>query len=249
MEPEKLTKPTQRQPFFARLRGGLESLQDTSQTFERVVIDNVSAFTPWLAPLIPASMAYHNMIARLDFSPVISLFGAVAVEFLGLSAVSTALEFWKYNEDKRKSDNAAPFIVALLTGVFYVAIILTVNAMLELNQSLEIKVAAKAMLSLLSVVAAVIIALRSQHRRRLKEIADEKTQRRTERQQSRSQENPGVSLESPIKTYADYVRFNESRNGDGPITAEMLISKYKIPRSTAFRWQATYRKAHEVQAQ
>jgi hypothetical protein len=246
MEPEKQTKPTQRQPFFARLRGGLESLQDTSQTFERVVIDNVSAFTPWLAPLIPASMAYRNMITQLNFSPAISLLGAVAVEFLGLSAVATALEFWKFNEDKRKSDNSAPFIVALLTGVFYVVIILTVNATLELNQSLEVKVAAKAMLSLLSVVAAVIIALRSQHRRRLNDIADEKVQRKAERQQARSQENPGVSTESPIKTYADYARFNESRNGDGPITAEMLISTHGIPRSTAFRWQATYRKAHEV---
>ncbi len=248
MEPEKQTELKKHPPFFERLRGGLESLQDTSQTFERVVIDNVSAFTPWLAPLIPASMAYHNMIVRLDFGPVISAFGAVAVEFLGLSAVSTALEFWKYNEDKRKSDNAAPFVVALLTGVFYVAIILTVNAMLELNQSLEIKVAAKAMLSLLSVVAAVIIALRSQHRRRLTDIADEKTKRKAERQQAQSQGNAGVPSGSPIRSYADYVRFSESRNGDGPVTAETLITKYRIPRSTAFRWQATYRKAHEVKS-
>ncbi len=246
MEPEKHPKPMQRPPFFARLRGGLESLQDTSQTFERVIIDNVSAFTPWLAPLIPASMAYRNMITQLNFSPAISLLGAVAVEFLGLSAVATALEFWKFNEDKRKSDNSAPFIVALLTGVFYVVIILTVNAMLELDHSLEIKVAAKALLSLLSVVAAVIIALRSQHRRRVKDIADEKSQRKAERQQGHAPEQPEVSRETPIKTYADYVRFNEARNGDGPITAEMLIMTHKIPRSTAFRWQATYRKSHMV---
>ena len=170
MEPKTQTEPQKHRSFFERLRGGLESLQDTSQTFERVVIDNLSAFTPWLAPLIPASMAYRNMITWLDFSPLVSLFGAAAVEFLGLTTISTALEFWKFNEDKRKSDNSAPFVVALLTGVFYVVIILTVNAMLELNQSLEVKVAAKAMLSLLSVVAAVNIALRSQHRRRLKEI-------------------------------------------------------------------------------
>jgi len=241
MEPKTQTEPQKHLPFFERLRGGLESLQDTSQTFERVVIDNLSAFTPWLAPLIPASMAYRNMITRLDFSPLVSLFAAAAVEFLGLTTISTTLEFWKYNQDKRKSDNSAPFVVALLTGVFYVVIILTVNAMLELNQSLEVKVAAKAMLSLLSVVAAVIIALRSQHRRRLKEIADEKAQRRAERQKSSSQGDLGVSTGSPIKTYADYVRFSESRNGDGPITAEMLIAEHGIPRSTAFRWQKAYR--------
>jgi hypothetical protein len=234
----------QHTPFFQRLRGGLESLHDTSQTFERVVIDNLAAFTPWLAPLIPASMAYHNMITRLDFSPVVSLLGAVAVEFLGLCAVSTALEFWKYNEDKRKTDNSAPFVVALLAGLFYVVIILTVNAMLDLTQSLEVKVVAKAMLSLLSVVAAVIIALRSQHRRRLKDIADDKAQRKAERQKAKSQENLGVSNGSLIKTYADFVKSSESRNGEGPITAEMLIAEHGIPRSTAFRWQKTYRKSH-----
>ncbi len=245
MEPKQQGEPKQHPPFFERLRGSLESLQDTSQTFERVVIDNLSAFTPWLAPLIPASMAYHNMIVRLDFSPVVSLLGAIAVEFLGLSAVSTALEFWKYNEDKRKTDNSAPFVVALLTGVFYVVIILTVNAMLDLTQTLEVKVAAKAMLSLLSVVAAVIIALRSQHRRRQKEISDEKAQRKTDRQKARSQGNRGVSNGSLIETYDDYVRISESRNGQGPITAEMLISEHRIPRSTAFRWQKAYRKVKQ----
>ena len=243
-------EPKQHQPFFERLRGGLESLHNTSQTFERVVIDNLSAFTPWLAPLIPASMAYHNMIVRLDFSPIVSLLGAVAVEFLGLSAVSTALEFWKYNEDKRKTDNSAPFVVALLAGLFYVAIVLTVNAMLDLNQSLEVKVAAKTMLSLLSVVAAVIIALRSQHRRRLKDIADEKAQRKAERQQARgSHDSHETPTESPQISYEEYVRLNESRNGEGPITAKALIETYNVKESTAFRWQANYRKSHGAKAQ
>jgi hypothetical protein len=247
MEPKKQTEPQKHRPFFERLRGGLESLQDTSQTFERVVIDNLSAFTPWLAPLIPASMAYRNMITRLDFSPLVSLFGAAAVEFLGLTTISTALEFWKFNQDKRKSDNSAPFVVALLTGVFYVVIILTVNAMLELNQSLEVKVAAKAMLSLLSVVAAVIIALRSQHRRRLKEIADEKAQRKAERQQARgSHDSHEAPIESPRISYEEYVKLNESRNGQGPITAKELVETYGIPNATAFRWQANYRKSYEV---
>jgi hypothetical protein len=134
--------------------------------------------------------------------------------------------------------------------LFYVAIILTVNAMLDLNQSLEVKVVAKAMLSLLSVVAAVIIALRSQHRWRLQEIAEAKAEQKREREKAKyqksreTQDSHETASKSPRLSYDDYVRLNQSRNGEGPLTAEMLISQYGIPRSTAFRWQHDYREAH-----
>jgi len=70
MEPKKQREPQEHPRFFERLRGGLESLQDTSQTFERVVIDNVSAFTPWLAPLIPHLDAWHPQHAQISRAAV-----------------------------------------------------------------------------------------------------------------------------------------------------------------------------------
>ncbi len=197
MEPEKQTKPTQRQPFFARLRGGLESLQDTSQTFERVVIDNVSAFTPWLAPLIPAFLTYTHMIGSLSYPTWVASIGAVVVECLGLTAIYTATQFWDYNDAKatekenrlvgmdakarklakQKKQRNAPFRWAALAMGFYIAVILTVNAALEMEMTqagFTVKVFSNALLSLLSVVAGLIIALRSQHRRRLEKFSRRK---------------------------------------------------------------------------
>ncbi len=198
MEPEKQTKSTQRQPFFARLRGGLESLQDTSQIFERVVIDNLSAFTPWLAPLIPAYLTYTHMVGSLSYPTWVAFIGALVVECLGLTAIYTAIQFWDYNDAKatekenrlvsmdakarksakQKKQRNAPFRWAAGAMAFYIVIILTVNAALEMEVTqagFTVKVFANALLSLLSVVAGLIIALRAQHRRRL-----EKSSRRKE---------------------------------------------------------------------
>jgi hypothetical protein len=162
------------------IRKHIESLGDTIRSLERVVIDVISAMTPWLAPLVPASMVYSNMMNDLGFDRWISLIGAAAVEFLGLSAINTAVEFWRYNEDKhyrqslrravsrRKSRkfNGAPFYVALFTGVFYIVVVLTVNAILDVGKEPIQNTAAKALLSLLSVDAGIIIAIRASHSRR-----------------------------------------------------------------------------------
>ena len=198
MEPKTQTEPQKHRPFFERLRGGLESLQDTSQTFERVVIDNLSAFTPWLAPLIPAFLTYTHMVGSLSYPTWVAFIGALVVECLGLTAIYTAIQFWDYNDAKatekenrlvsmdakarklakQKKQRNAPFRWAAGAMAFYIVIILTVNAALEMKVTqagFTVKVFSNALLSLLSVVAGLIIALRSQHRRRV-----EKSSRRKE---------------------------------------------------------------------
>ena len=197
MEPKKQTEPQKHPSFLARLRGGLESLQDTSQTFERVVIDNLSAFTPWLAPLIPAFLTYTHMVGSLSYPTWVAFIGALVVECLGLTAIYTATQFWDYNDAKatekenrlvsmdakarklakQKKQRNAPFRWAAGAMGFYIVIILTVNAALEMEVTqagFTVKVFSNALLSLLSVVAGLIIALRSQHRRRVEKFSRRK---------------------------------------------------------------------------
>ena len=239
-----------KQSILERAKNTLSSLDAVTQAFEQVIIDTISAITPWLAPIIPASMTYHNMIGRLGFSEPIAFIGALAVEFLGLSAINTSVEFWRYNEDKKyrqslriqattkkakrgkRKFQGAPLFFAILTGLFYISIVLIVNAILDIGTADVVHIIAKALLSLLSVVAGVIIALRASHSRRL--IGTPKVRL----------ESHGGTQSSPIKSYQDYTRLNESRNGDGPISAETLMSQYGIARATAFRWQHDYRESH-----
>src|SRR3990172_2883734 len=164
----------------------LEALHRFIKAVEYVLVDLASAFTPWLAPVIPAYMVYQSMVGLLAFPPWVAGVGASVTEFLGLATVYTTLEFWQWNDEKRKSDSNAPFWVALVVGVFYVALVMTLNVMLDtspLDSHGWVLRAAKAMLSLMSVVGGITIALRSQHRRRLREIAETKAEARELRAQ------------------------------------------------------------------
>lgn len=154
----------------------LGRLRDLTTEVEATVIGIVAAIIPWLAPLIPASIAYHNMREVLLFSPRLSAIGALVVEFLGLSAVDTAVKFWNYNQTKRKTDEAAPFYVAAGVGAFYLVIVLAVNVILD-QTSIE-QLVAKALLSLVSVPAGITMAIRAQHSRQLLELRAEKQERR-----------------------------------------------------------------------
>ena len=218
-----------------QLENALHAWHAFTQVLERVLIDNIAATTPWLAPLIPAYLVYHNMAGRLGFWHPLAMAGAVAVEFLGLGAVHTALEFWTYNDAKRQSDNAAPFWVALGAGLFYVVIVLTVNAVLDLVHTPAVDVLAKALLSLLSVDAALIIALRAQHRRRLAEIAAEKAGRKVERLQRLqiATQHNATAQRNGNKHDADFEP-HYSVNPD--ISAAQLEALTGINRGTAHRW-------------
>ncbi len=144
-------------------QGWFESIMDgwrhVIQVSERTLIDNVAATVPWLAPVSPAYMVWHNAVNLLGWPVWVAWVVALAVEGLGLSVVSTAFSLWK--------SRSAAFWVAVATTGFYLAIVITVNVALELGAPVWI---AKALLSLLSVPAAVTIALRSQQAQAVEEV-------------------------------------------------------------------------------
>lgn len=162
-----------------RIVNGLRSWSRFTRALEGLLIDNIAATIPWLAPLVPASMVYTGMINTLMFPMWAGIVAAVVVEFLGMSAVVTTFQFWDYNDTRRKVDARAPVQFAVLTTVFYLAIVLTVNVVLDTSPAMQRL--AKALLSCLSVVGAVILAMRSQHSRRLMAVEDEKQARKIER--------------------------------------------------------------------
>lgn len=196
---------------------------------ESVVIDLVAASTPWAAPLMPAYMVHQSMITRLEFPAWVAIAGAVVVECLGLSAISTAVSFWDYNDTKTKSSPRAPLFVSVVTAVFYLVIVLTVNVMLDSAGSTE-KVA-KAMLSSMSVIGGMIIAIRAQHARRLESIHDEKLEKRLERQlkSARVEQDKSQSLDwrsLPL----------EDKQLIGGMTVKQISTRYSVSERTALNW-------------
>lgn len=216
----------------------------TIKKLESIFIDAVAAITPWLAPLIPAFLVYHNMTERLGYTNLFGLIGAASVEFLGLSAVHTAVTFHQWN-DNHKSDRA-PFWFAFGAGAFYVVIILTVNAALDIWQDQQwVKILAHALLSLLSVDAAAVIAMRAQHASRLNARIEAREERRKGKRDSHENKNSREIPTNETKLdFEKYVSLNQSRNGQGAISPQELINAHQIPRATAYRWHKLYIKTH-----
>jgi len=173
----------QKPDFVTRVVNFLADWNRLMRSIESVLIDLIAATAPWLAPLLPAYMVHTGLTEALKMNPFIAWTGAVVVEFLGLSAVSTTLTLWDYNDRKREASRApkpargkrkktarkvrglAPVWIALAAGLFYMTVVLVVNVVLDKSGAIERL--AKALLSSLSIIAALILAVRAQHARRL----------------------------------------------------------------------------------
>jgi hypothetical protein len=203
----------------------LEALSRLSvKGIEASLIDLIAAVTPWLAPLIPAYLVYHNMAERLNYSQPFALIGAAAVEFLGLSAVHTAVTFWKWN-DNRKTGRA-PTLAAIGAGAFYVVIVLTVNAALDIWRDNEyVKIFAHGLLSLLSVDAALIIAMRSSHARMVRDDVDERERRRIERIEAKKHELEARQAE--LKAKEDANQRERDANETRTMTREKFVTLWQ----------------------
>ncbi len=159
--------------------GALQGWLRLIRAIESLLVDAIAATAPWLAPVVPAYMVYGAMKAELGFDQWVAVAGALVVEFLGLSAITTTFQFWDWNDSKNQKDPRAPLAVAIGAALFYLIVVLTVNVILD--QATAAHKVAKALLSSLSVIAGIVLAIRSQHARRLAAREQEKAERKAER--------------------------------------------------------------------
>jgi hypothetical protein len=150
----------------------LRKLGTIIRELEGLLVEMIAATSPWLAPIIPAFMVWQAMTRELGFPRWVALAAACVVECVGLAAVATAFTLWNWNDKRRIKDEKAPVEIAIGTACFYMAVVLTVNVLLD--QATWIHRLAKGLLSSLSVVAAVILAIRAQHARRVILVEKEK---------------------------------------------------------------------------
>lgn len=177
---------------------GLESWKQLTDTLERVLVGNIAATVPWLAPVIPAWMAYHNMVTVLHFWPPIALIGGLTVEGLGIATVNTAVKFWQHNRERiaqrqsrikgKKKDNKpqiqglAPFQMAVGMASFYLIVVLLVNV--ALDDADIVQRGAKLMLSLLAPVGAMTIALNAEFSNLLNKAEQKRKERKVSREKN-----------------------------------------------------------------
>ena len=151
---------------------------------EGSLVNFLTAFAPWLAPLIPAYMTYNHMIEFLHFDVWLAWVLALVVEILGFGTVSTGLDFWFYNRRTGSKAKKAPLTLIVISFGFYLALIVTSNVIIDwaiqfgttVQQSWSI-IIVRFLLTLQTLPAALIVATRTGHRDLLREIKQEKLEK------------------------------------------------------------------------
>ena len=152
-------------------------MADTINGAERAILDFLSAIVPYAVPFIPAYLTYFHTQDQMDFPWQVAGSAAFVVEVLGITAVSTAIRFYRYNMKYTASQNKAPFALAIFTYVFYLVIVLSVNVILELvaNTRSGWVIFSIGLFSLLSVPSGILISIRTQ----FSEMLEDRTNRGT----------------------------------------------------------------------
>lgn len=157
-----------------------DRLNEWIRQTESSIVNIIAAIAPWLAPLAPAYMTYQHARFTLDFPVWIAVPGAVTVEILGFSTVSTYLAFWFHNKRNAAEAKRAPLGIVIFSFVFYLALIIVSNVILDAYDAAKWAVIiVRALFTLQSIPAALIVAVRTQHRDMLHALAAEKMRKVT----------------------------------------------------------------------
>jgi hypothetical protein len=158
--------------IFTRISGTINGA-------EKSLLDLLSAIVPYFVPVIPAYLTYYHTKDQMQFPAEVAFTAAFVVEVLGMTSISTAIRFWRNNRRYKQEGQKAPFTLAIVTYVFYLVIVLTVNVLLEFDaaQRQPVIIIAIALFSLLSVPSGVLISIRSEYASMLEERQERKESR------------------------------------------------------------------------
>lgn len=150
---------------------------------EGSVVNVLSAIAPWGAPLPAAymSFAHMNNPLVLNFPVYISIPVAAVIEILGFATVSTILNFWSYNRKYTDEKKQAPVGITVFAFCFYLSIVLIMNVLVDATTGTEYAkwaiIGVRALLTLMSIPAALVLAVRTQHQNVLHEGSNAKRER------------------------------------------------------------------------
>jgi len=158
-------------------------LTDALNGWEADAVELVAKAAPWFAPLPTAWLVYDRTMRYLSWPQWVAIAAAVTLELLGVAILATALRLYQYNQNKRKSDPAAPLWIALVLVALYLITAELLTVVLDIVPL--VARLAPALFPVLSVAAFGLLALRSDHQRRLVAIEQDKAEARARRNQKK----------------------------------------------------------------
>lgn len=159
-----------------------DRLNNRINDVEGSIVNFLTAFAPWLAPVPPAVMTYKHMVSFLEFEPIVGLVVAAVVEILGFGTVSTGLDFWFNNRVNKAKVKQAPLGLVFVIFLFYLALVLVSNVIIDVAKQFWSEdgfqvaiIVVRGLLTLQTIPGALIVAVRTSHRELLRELKAERS--------------------------------------------------------------------------
>lgn len=238
------------------MKNRFDILNEKVNDVEGSLVNFLTAFAPWLAPLVPAYMTYDHMTTFLKFPSWLALVLALVVEILGFGTVSTYLAFWFYNRRERAKGKKAPIEMVVLSFGFYLGLVVVSNVVIDIAKSFGTPdqlqwslIAVRVFLTLQMIPAAIIVGVRTQHRGLLREIKveleRENEQELPETFRKLPEEGSGEEKE-PGNLPNDWRSLRPTLSADdlvfwstiSPMQVKELSASYKVDVKTITNWRA-----------
>lgn len=221
------------------------------QSVESRLTDIIAGLSPWLAPIPTAFLVGRATAEHLAWPVPVAICAALIVESLGLAATNTALTLREYNARRRKTDPRAPFSLAAALVGGYIAIAILLTVALDVLPGLARY--APAIFPALSLAGVTVLALRADHARRLEAIAQERQERKAERQERKLAGNlPRAGSTARKVSGKDWRQLPaEDRALIATMPAGAIQAAYGVSERTARNWRAAARNngnGHHAQA-
>lgn len=220
---------------------------------EGSIVNFLSAFAPWLTPIIPAYMTFQHAQNTLGFPLWIAATSALVVEILGFSSVSTLLAFWFYNRRNSAESKKAPIFLVVIAFSFYLSLVVFSNVLLDsFPGSAWAENAVRAFFTLQTIPAALLVSVRTQHRALLKEIAREKEEKEKYKEQDGRTSRSARPVPELIQKHSkmgrpsihqskvfSYLDEHYSKTGEVASFSE-IMDALNLPQSTVSRLRNTW---------
>ncbi len=199
---------------------------------EKSFLDLLSALVPYAVPVIPAYLTYFHTVEQMGFPDWVAMTAAFVVEVLGITAVSTAIRFYRHNKRYKDDKNKAPFWLAVGVYIFYIVVVLIVNVILEVvaKQRSGPVIWAIGFFSMLSVPSGVLISIRTQYSEMLEDI-NQKYHRNGQVPTNTPLPQPGTYKEKHASDFKDRIvdMLNSEYSRSGQVLSpKQITSRLKL---------------------
>ncbi len=142
------------------------TIENIVEKIEAIPIVLATRLGPWITPLVPAFFVHRAMVKHLNVPTFWGWIAAIALEVVGVAAMFNLLRMYQYNQEKRKSDPAAPIVWAVVTTAAYYLTAFALVLFIEFFPDV-VKFAPAAFIVLSGSSAGVLALISDQKRREL----------------------------------------------------------------------------------